>query len=832
MILIMFKRLFSTILFLLSILVASAWTKSDTTYHKTPTRDFDLLHTDLKLQPIWQLNRMKGEANLTLVTYFYPQRTLVLDAVSFQINKISSSIKGKQVPITYTYDSLKLSINFPYFITAKDTVVVSIDYVAIPDSAEKIIGKSIKENKGLYFINTDGKRKRVPMQMWTQGETNSNSHWFPTIDLPSEKHTQKIQVTYDQKLVSLSNGKLISTKLNADQTKTDIWIQKLPHSVYLTVLVLGDFKIVKDQWKHISVDYYMEPQYESMARPIFGRTPEMIEFFSKKLNVPFPWDKFSQVIVHDFVAGAMENTTAVTFNKFVQKDSRELIDNNDDETIAHELFHHWFGDLATCESWAHLTLNESFANYSEYLWNEYKYGLDEAQEYWNKDLQSYISQSNRKKEPLIRMNYRNPDDMFDVISYAKGGKILHMLRNYIGDEAFFKSISVYLKRFSFKTAEYSDLRKTIEEVTGEDMNWYFNQWYLKGGHPILTSLYKKAENGCWVFLSQKHNYDTSFIYKLPLDILVYTQEKSEKIRLILNHKSDSFFIPTHNPVLAVSIDPNHTLVGEKKETKSTEDWIYLLKNDANYLTQYQALKKLKLYRFNALVKEALYQSLYSKKDLVIYRTLETLEKDWIQDKKFHEKIAEIALKNKKGIVRAKALEILNEDSIRTLYSSLAKKSIKDSSYLVEAEALKILQKTDSLEALNYALTCKLPNSYNVLNALFNIIASTNDIKYLYKFEEGLENIQGYERIAIFINYGKFVAKMPDDIYKKGLKTMQDEYAKDEETSKYAGGSGFNYLLGVLSQNKSEPYISRHKEANEIYKKLIEKDPNNGTQDTE
>lgn len=791
-----------------------------------PTRFFDLLHTDLKLKPIWELNRLEGEASLFLTPYFYSQKTLVLDAVSFEIHKMNITLKGTKIPFSYSYNSSTININFEKELTHKDTIIVNINYTAIPDSAKPENGRAIQENKGLYFINSAGKRKDIPMQLWTQGETSSNSHWFPTIDHPSEKHTQSLQVTYDKKFVSLSNGKLTSSKQNIDGTKTDLWVQKLPHSIYLTVLVIGEFKIVKDKWKNIAVEYYMEPQYESMARPIFGRTPEMLDFFSKKLNYPFPWDKYSQVIVHDFVAGAMENTSAATFNTFVQKDLRELVDNNDDETVAHELFHHWFGDLATCESWAHLTLNESFANYSEYLWHEYKNGLDQAQEFWNRDFQGYFSNSNRKKEPLIRYDYNHPDDMFDVISYQKGGKILHMLRVYLGDEAFFKTLSIYLKRFSFKTAEYSDLRKIAEEVSGQDLTWFFNQWYMKGGHPVLNFSTKKSDTGATIIISQKHNFDSTFLYRLPLSIDLYTSEGITTHKIILDKKSDTFYFPSTLPVLAVSNESTHSLVGDKKETKPMEEWIYLLKNSKDYLTQNIALKKLKSLRFNTLAKEAIYHSLFSEKPLLVYTALDLIDSEWLlTDKKFTSKISDIFNTNSKGIVKAKALEVLNEDSVRKDFVLLAKKALKDSSYLVESEAIKFLKKTDSLYILNHVLNLPLSNNFNVLNATFDIIAETRDSVYNYRFIDAFSSVKGYQRIALFTHYGTYVSSLSDSSFEKAILLFENEYNSNAETAKYSGAIGFNTLIGALGKMNDETSKNRLLKATALYKKLSEKDKN-------
>ena len=170
------------------------------------------------------------------------------------------------------------------------------------------------------------------------------------------------------------------------------------------MMAIGEFAIVKDKWRGIDVSYYVEPKFEKYARMVFGNTPEMIEFFSQKFGVDYPWKKYSQVVVRDFVSGAMENTTATVHMEALQHDHRYHLDETEEDYISHELSHHWFGDYVTCESWANLPLNESFATYAEVLWREYKYGIDEAEHHLSGDFSSYFAESQTKREPLIRFN--------------------------------------------------------------------------------------------------------------------------------------------------------------------------------------------------------------------------------------------------------------------------------------------------------------------------------------------------------------------------------------------------------------------------------------------
>ena len=244
-----------------------------------------------------------------------------------------------------------------------------------------------------------------------------------------------------------------SSKKNSDGTKTDYWKFDKKHAPYLFFFGIGDYAVINDKWKNINVDYYVEPEYKDIAKQIFGNTPEMIQFFSDKLNYPYPWDKYAQMTAREYVSGAMENTTASLFHDGVQQKAGQLVDENTAEyVIAHELFHHWFGDLVTAESWGNLTVNESFANYSEYLWFEYKYGKEKADEHRYNEMFGY-KQGDGPTKNLVRVHYNSREDMFDGVSYNKGGIILHMLRNFLGDDAFFKGLNKYCLLYTSDAAD-------------------------------------------------------------------------------------------------------------------------------------------------------------------------------------------------------------------------------------------------------------------------------------------------------------------------------------------------------------------------------------------
>src|SRR5258705_9216088 len=330
-------------------------------------------------------------------------------------HKIAVVNGSQQKELKYTYNDWQVRIQLDKIYNASQDYTIYIDYTAKPDEFdEKYGGGQMLGIKGMFFINPRGEEKDKPTQIWTQGETESNSAWFPTIDKPNQKSTEELTVTVPAKYVTLSNGLLVSQKKNADGTRTDYWKMDLPHAPYLFFLGVGDYAIVKDHYKNKEVNYYVEPGFASTAKKVFGNTPEMIAFYSRITGVDYPWAKYDQITGRDFVAGAMENTTATLHQESAQQDARQLVDaNNWESTIAHELFHQWFGDYVTTESWSNITLNESFADYSQTLWDEYKYGKDAGDEQNYFDMQGYIQSAANANKNLVRFYYNDKEDVFD-----------------------------------------------------------------------------------------------------------------------------------------------------------------------------------------------------------------------------------------------------------------------------------------------------------------------------------------------------------------------------------------------------------------------------------
>ncbi len=557
----------------------------------------DLIHTKLELKPDFKKRDMKGTAFITLQAHFYPVDSLHLDAVYMQILKvelIKNSIDGKpgRIALGYRYDSLKLHIGLDKLYTKEESYTVVIDYIAQPDKIPVKGSRAITGRHGLYFIQADGKVNGKPEQLWTQGETQAASCWFPTIDAPNQKTSQELSVELPLKYKSISNGILLRSEKVSDSSRIDYWKQDLPHAPYLFAMVIGDFAEIKDKWRNKDVHYFVEPAYAQYARLVFGNTPEMLTFYSAILGVEYPWDKFHQVVVRDFVSGAMENTGTVVHFDRLQHDSREHLDETYEDVIAHELFHHWFGDLITCESWSNIPLNESFATYGEYLWNEYKYGRNQADYKLDDFHESYLSEAAYKSENLIRYYYGEQEEMFDAHSYQKGGSVLHMLRKYTGDEAFFASLNLYLKTNKFKTVELSDLRKAFEEITGEDLNWFFDQWFLNSGHPTLEVNHTfNTANGYTITVIQKEKK-----FRLPIDIDVYGNTGKQRMRVIISKDTQIIRIPAASETSYVQFDAENQFLGFLYETKSNIQWQLQLEKSllaAHKIAAYQKLMQSK-----------------------------------------------------------------------------------------------------------------------------------------------------------------------------------------------------------------------------------------------
>jgi aminopeptidase N len=752
-----------------------SWLPAATPYQPSPTQLTDVTDTKLDVRFDYAHQYLLGTAVLTLHSHFYPQTVAVLDAKGFIIKSVQLVEAKVNKPLTYKYDSRQLAINLDRAYPREQTYQLRITYVAKPNELPAGGSEAITAAKGLYFINPIGKEPGKPRQIWTQGETQSSSCWFPTVDQPNQRMTQEISLTVEDQFKTLSNGLLITSKKNPDGSRTDTWRQSLPAAPYLTMLAVGDFAVVSDTWHGKAIDYYVEPKYKNTAKAVFGHTPEMMEFYSKKLGVEFPWEKYSQIAVRDYVSGAMENTTATVHGAAIQATRRELLDNpyeTSESVIAHELFHHWFGDYVTCESWSNLPLNESFANYSQYLWAEYKYGADAAALVQQQDLAHYLEEAESKREPLIRYHYANREDMFDRHSYEKGGRVLHMLRKYVGDEAFFAALNRYLNKNKYTAVEISDLRTAFEETTGEDLQWFFDQWFMQRGHPELKVSHTYS-NG-QVLLHVQQTQDTLFqpVFRLPVTVTVWQKEKLINHQINITKADQTFsFLAADKPTM-VKFDSESQLLAQLDEERTTEEIIFQFYHAQNYLQKYEALDLLQNkttdFGVSGLMRNAL-----SDKFFAIRRTA----LDHLRGYRgpnvnaVRTEVQHMATTDPSSVVRAQALVTLaafpNENYVTTYQAAL-----RDSSYVVEAAAIDALAKLPSANSrAQVAVLEDTPNS-GLLVAVANYYAQRGSIDQYAWFLRRLPDLNDTDLYTYLQAFGAFMVQVPVIEREKGVQTLE------------------------------------------------------------
>ncbi|MES2730728.1 MAG: M1 family aminopeptidase [Bacteroidota bacterium] len=751
-----------------------AWIAKKHHYNPERTRKNDLVHTRLSVSFDWGKQQLNGIATLTLKPHFYPQTQLELDAKGFDIRNILlvDDKTKKSIPLKYDYDQRTITIALDRTYTRDEKFTVQLEYTAKPNDLPKGGSDAITADKGLYFINPDGSEPNKPRQIWTQGETESSSCWFPTIDAPNQKSTQEMYITVDTVFTTLSNGLLEYSKNNTDGTRTDYWKMDKPHAPYLFMMAVGQFAIVKDKWKNMDVSYYVEPKFKKYARDIFGHTPEMIEFFSNKLGTPYAWDKYAQVVVRDYVSGAMENTTATVHMEALQVDDRTLLDESWDYIIAHELFHQWFGDLVTLESWANLPLNESFANYSEYLWNEYKYGVEEADYKAQDEVEQYLAEAENKQEPLIRYYYKEREDMFDSHSYAKGGLILHMLRKYVSDEAFFTSLKVYLAKHKFANVEIHDLRLAFEEVTGEDLNWFFNQWFLSAGHPQLKVEQNYSAGKVSLTINQLQDSLYTPIYRLPLQVDVWVGGQKTRYDVEVNQAVQTLEFPAATQPDLVIFDAEQQLVGTIEHEKSTPELVFQYKHAEKYLAKSAALTQLKKLMADASIRQIMMEAMNDKFWKIRELAVSSFDKyEGEPSTQLIDKLKSLALTDPRSFVRAEAIGTLAGLPGDKDYTAIYRKAMDDRSYTVAATALFIYLSTEPADAATQVARFENYDNAEVIQAVSSYYADQGGVLHYRWMEDKLITASGSLLYQLTQNFGMFLMKMDTETQKKGAQAL-------------------------------------------------------------
>jgi aminopeptidase N len=527
--------------------------------HYAPDRTIDLSHVMLAIEVDPPARSIAGTATLRGSLIAAPNRALELDAVELQIDKVL--VNGKAAG--FRHDGKRLRVELPT-LAAGAAVTITIDYRGAP-------------RRGLYFIAPDDGYPNKPMQVWTQGQDEDSRYWFPCFDTPNEKATSEVIATVPASMFALSNGSLVSDRTSGGK-RTLHWRLDVPHSSYLITLAVGDFATIETTWRDVPVVYHVQRGREAEAERTLARTPQMLELFSTRFGVPYPYPRYAQVFVADFIFGGMENTSATTLADTVLIDERAALDHDIDALVSHELAHQWFGDLVTCRDWGEGWLNEGFATYAEYLWREHHEGRDAADLELEDWADMYFGEdSGRYRRTIATKLYDEPIDVFDHHLYEKGGRVLHMLRHTIGDDALWKCLAHYLGKHRHGVVESRDLARAVEEATGKNLDWFFSQWVIDGsGHPELELEIRWDADAelATVTVSQVHKVDAKTpLFRLPTAMRFRVDDRDVDVPFEITDAKQVFHFRLAGEPTQAIFDPGRVLLAERKTDKPEPVWI-------------------------------------------------------------------------------------------------------------------------------------------------------------------------------------------------------------------------------------------------------------------
>ncbi len=628
-----------------------------------------------------------------------PVKEIRLDAVNMTVERVwLDEGHGRTMPLSFNQnDSAKLT--------------VTLDRIH-PDNVPFVIGVtySAKPTKGMFFIEPDTFYTTKPEQIWTQGEGMENRNWIPMYDYPNVKATTDMFVTIRADQQALSNGHLVGKEKNKDGLVTWHWQEAKPYSTYLITLAIGDYKVVTDHWRGKPVDYWVYPEYAKDAYRLFGLTPKMIEFYSDQTRVPYVWEKYDQVALADFMYGGMENVSATSMNDYIVHDRRADIDFHNEGLIAHELAHQWFGDLVTCRSWIQIWLNESFATYFEAMFRQFNDGQAEFEEEMQGDANAGIqAEYELGKKPIIAANNYTAND------YPRGAATLNMIRHILGDSGWWNSIHHYLTVHAYQPVETEDFKMAIEEATGQNLQWFFDEWLYKSGHPIydVTYQYDDAAKQLDMTITQTQKRDTlTGTFKMPIDVELTWPDGTSKVTTILDDDStQSFTIPSPEKPAMVIFDKGNTIIKETHIHKTPEEWIYQLAHANAAIERTHAAQALlpdsmqqSEAAFEALKNAALHDPFWA----VRQHALEGLGKWGDATHSISDVLAQLGRNDPQNDVRITAVELLGKWNEYHLSKEFAEPILvaavqNDSSYHVVGSALKSLFAYDPQKAYDLSL---------------------------------------------------------------------------------------------------------------------------------
>jgi len=689
------------------------------------SRTFDAQHYLVKIKLDIDHKSFTGEATLTFSSLREELKRIELDAEDFKVERV---INQWGEPLVFQQTDKKLIIDLERAYRFGEVFSVTVFYESDPQAHQDNVSK-----KGLRFYDASADYPAlVASDSWPDGV----HHWFPCYDYPNDKVTNEIIATVKEPNKVASNGRLVRVVRNQEEgTVTYHWLQDKPHSTYLIFLAAAPYEVLRDRYQNIPINYWVFPQHVKDALRSYEKTPKMMEFFIKTFGTPYPWAKYDQVSVP--LGGGAESTSATAMTYRIIHDEKAEKDFSSIGIVSHELAHQWWGDLITLRSWEHVWLNESFATYFEYLYYDYERGPQEGAIELLNNKNSYLREAKTKYiRPIVTDHYDVPQDVFDAHSYPKGACVLHMLRFILGDKAFFRVSKEFLHKYSFQPVDTHDFMKTVKEVTGENMDWFFEQWLFKPGHPVLEVNTKWNEERKVLGLTIKQVQDTSRgipIYKFPVLIgiiqrkgqeqidpnvtnnkhLIYKTNNKEIIYKIWITKQEEYFeFPLQAKPLLVRFDRGNYLLKEWTFPKSVEELLYQATND-DIIGRMWATKELGKFKNNPRVVKTVSGIAQGDAFWAVRKAAVETIGAW-RDSKFISVLKE-KCSDRHSQVRAAALQALGEFRQPRLADFFRECFTREDSYLAQAEALRALGKTGDKKQIPFLKkAASLPSYRNLI----------------------------------------------------------------------------------------------------------------------
>lgn len=644
--------------------------RSDEPYART--KEYDLQNARIELRFDFDQRAIFGHVTHTLAALHEGLSQLDFDSVDLTVSSVR--VNGKDAH--FVTDANELHVDLPSPSKVGETYEVAIAYRGKP-------------KKGLYFVAPDASYPAQPKEVWTQGEAEDTRYYIPIYDYPNDRTTVETVLTVPRDWLTISNGRLINVTDGTDGTKTWTWRQSEPISSYLISVVAGEFDQSKDTWRGLPLEYTVPRDHRASIAPTFAHTRDMLTFFSDRFGVMYPWDKYDQTMVDQFVEGGMENvsaTTLTTRGMVYPALATESLEGADGLT-SHEMSHQWFGDFVTCKDWADLWLNEGFATFSATLWEEHEYGVDAAAYARWREQAAWLRQARLFGVPIVNYNFTDSMEYAGNI-YGKAGLVLQMLRLQLGDQGFFASLQHYLETNRLGNVVTADLVKAIEQTTHDNVDRFFDEWIYGAGAPRLaiTSTYDDAAKSVSLNVKQTQKVEGRVgLFDVPLVVSIATPGGAKDFPIRISKADETFTFGVDGEPLMVLFDKGDTLLKAVDFHKAPADWIFQLQHAVDVPDRLDAAVALASVKDNPAVIAALGEAANGDRFWgVREEALRALGR--IGGKEAEQQILQ-ASANKEPWVRDVAVEQLGPLHDESLAGRLTDISQNDSAYRVRAAAL-------------------------------------------------------------------------------------------------------------------------------------------------